>query len=74
MKLPSIKFNYNMILVGALALGSVFVPQMSAYFGALSAVIQDSPQYNSTQPSLEVSPQWGCTHISKKELSNDFIQ
>jgi len=71
-KLPPVKFNVRMILVGALALGSVFIPQMSTYFGVLSASIQQSPQYNSTIPSVEVSPSWGCTHLLRKEVSNDI--
>jgi len=70
MKFPLGKFNYKLALVGALALGSLMMPQISSYLGALSAVVESQPQYNSSAPVVEFFPGWGCTHTSKKVVSN----
>lgn len=65
MKIPSIKFNPKIILVGTLGLVSIFVPQISSYLGAVSAIIEQQPEYNKNDPALEITPSWGCTHIRK---------
>jgi len=46
------------------------MPQLSFYLVALSAVVESQPQYNSSAPVVEFSPGWGCTHTSKKVVSN----
>jgi len=68
--MPSIRFNWRVAVVGTLAVGSILMPQLSAYLGALSAVAQSQPQYNSSAPVVELSPGWGCSHTSEKVVLN----
>jgi len=64
LKLPPIKINHKVVLVGILSVLSIAVPQYAAYLGAVRATIEQNQTYNAQLPAIEIG-QGGCSHIQK---------